>query len=261
MPPSTERERASLVEREEARLLEISPWDAVAPIRARDLDSGRDPSFERVIVPTFRSLLGHRRIVSLIDIGCGVGRLTKRISELTRASITAIDPSPVSIQIAQQHLGNSPKFVLHNMTIQQYTRLGYGGHDTAIASMVMQDLVDLSDFLEACHKSLRPGGRLIAAITHPSFWPSYWNYASEPWYRYDRELYIRSEFRTSLSKSGVDTLHVHRPMESYFDRFHESGFAVARIREPLMPEADQIRNGVRWNSPHFLFFDAKRQRT
>jgi len=167
--------RAIKISAQEALRLEVEPWDSVAPLRAKDLDSGRDPSFEHVLLPTFRELLRRtRQNLNLIDVGCGIGRLTKRLSSRLQGTITAIDPSPVSAQLAQQYLGSDHRFAVHNMTIQQYVALGYGGHDVAMASMVMQDLVDLRSFLSACRESLRPGGRLLASVTHPYYWPTYW---------------------------------------------------------------------------------------
>lgn len=241
-------------------MLEVAPWNSLAPLRARDLDSGNDPSFEHVLLPTFQALLRKpRRASSLLDIGCGVGRLTRRIATNLHGSATAIDPSPVSAQLAQQYLATEHRFAVHNMTIQQYVALGYGGHDVAIASMVMQDLVDLDSFLEACRTSLRPGGRLLASVTHPYYWPTYWHYDRQPWYRYDREIYIKSEFRTSLSQTGIETLHVHRPLQAYFAALRGAGFGVDRILEPMMPPVEQRRSGVHWTTPHFLFFDARRQ--
>lgn len=245
---------------QEARKLEIAPWDALAPLRARDLDAGKDPSFESVTLPTFRAMLRkHGRASSLLDIGCGVGRLTKRLADLAQETITAIDPSPVSAQLAQQHLGSSHHRAIHNMTIQQYVNLRYGGHDVAVASMVMQDLVDVTSFLEACRSSLLPGGRLLISISHPYYWPTYWHYDDQPWYRYDREIYIRSEFRTSLSSSGIETLHVHRPLASYFTSLRRAGFTIEQLLEPMMPLTEQKRSGVHWTTPHFLFLEAKRR--
>lgn len=253
LPPVTR------IDAEEARRLEIAPWDRIAPLRARDLDSGNDPSFERVILPTFRALLAKRRVNSLLDIGCGVGRLTRRLSSLSRGPVTAIDPSPVSTQIAQEHLRGDDRYRVHNMSIEQYTSLGFGGHDAAISSMVMQDVVDLPSFLESCRGAISSQGSLFGCITHPYFWPTYWHYDSKPWYRYDREIFIRSEFRTSLSRSGIETLHVHRPVQSYVNAMISSGFSIRRIVEPVMTAADQRKNGVHWTSPHFLFIEGVRR--
>lgn len=246
------------IAREEAERLEISAWDRIAPLRARDLDAGNDPSFEEVIFPTFRALLRSNRTDGLLDIGCGVGRLTKRIAQVVDATIVGIDPSPVSAQFAQNHLRDDVRITVHNMKIQEYAHLGYR-HDAALASMVMQDLVDLRSFLAACRTALTRGGHLYAAITHPYFWPIYWHYDTQPWYRYDRELLIKSEFRTSHSNSGVETLHVHRPLQAYFDAMKEVGFEVVRLLEPMMSPSQQRNNGVRWTSPHFLFIAARRR--
>ncbi len=251
--------RATRIDAAEARLLEVEPWDKVVPLRANDLDSGSDPSFEKVILPTFRTLLARRDITSLLDVGCGAGRLTRRLSDLSRGSIVAIDPSQVSAQIAQEHLGSDDRCLVHNMSIQRYAASGFGGHDACVVSMVMQDVVDLASFLESCSEVIGPRGSLYCCVAHPCFWPAYWHYDSQPWFSYDREIFIRSEFRTSLSNSGIDTLHVHRPMHRYVNELLGHGFRVKSLLEPMMSAEDQRNNGVTWRTPHFLFIECVRR--
>ncbi len=261
MTSSKQHHPATQISEDEAVALEIAPWDAIAPIRAADLDSGRDPSFNSVILPTVRTIFRQgRKPTSIIDIGCGVGRLTREFAKYSDGTVTALDPSPVSAQLASQYLASQHRFDVHNMTVQQYVRLGYGGHGLAVACMVLQDVVHLDSFLVATHSLLLPRGRLLIAITHPYYWPTYWHYDNEPWYRYDRVLFIRSEFRTSLARSGVQTLHVHRPLQTYFAALRSAGFLVEQLIEPMMPIAAQKRSGVEWNTPHFLFLVARRGR-
>jgi 2-polyprenyl-3-methyl-5-hydroxy-6-metoxy-1,4-benzoquinol methylase len=242
------------IDRHRAEELEVSPWDQVAPQRARELDQNHDPSYKYVIRPTLMKLVG-RRFDHLLDVGCGTGRLT---GEFTSGSghVTAIDPSFVSAKLAESHLAHRPRVNVQNMSISQYANLGYGGHDICLTAMVMQDVVDLDHFLANCKSVMSRQGRLISAITHPAFWPTYWNYDKAPWFSYNRELYISSEFRTSTYRSGIRTLHVHRPIELYGDLLTRHGFRIVGMRETMLPPRAQRESGISWKFPHFLFFEA-----
>lgn len=241
--------------RHEAEQLEIRAWDRIASRRAADLDANRDPSYTHVLMPTIRELLG-RNSKNVLDAGCGVGRLTAELAQRAR-TVVGIEPSVVSADLARRHVRSKSNVRIHDLTIQQYAGLGYGGHDACVALMVLQDVVDLSSFLCSARSVLEPGGRLIAAVTHPKYWPKYWRYEAEPWFDYSREIFIRSEFRTSLSESGVSTLHVHRPIAMYESGLAEAGFRDIRSWEPMMPRAVQKQAGVDWLYPHFWFVQAQ----
>ena len=49
-------------------------------------------------------------------------------------------------------------------------------------------------------------------ITHPFFWPKYWGYESEEWYKYNEEIFIENEFSISFEKEMGKTTYIHRPL-------------------------------------------------
>lgn len=238
-----------VLSREQAKQLEIRAWDRIAPRRAADLDANRDPSYNHVLVPAIQQLIG-RRPRHVLDAGCGVGRLTLELARKS-GSVVAIDPSAVSAELARHHVRSRANVNVHDLSIEQYAGLGYNGHDCCVALMVMQDVVDLDAFLAAARKVLDPRGQIVAAITNPKYWPKYWGYENAPWFDYEKEIFIRSEFRTSLSSSGISTLHVHRPKTMYLSALTKAGFGEIESWEPMMPESIQRRSGVSWDYPHF----------
>ncbi|WP_224276382.1 class I SAM-dependent methyltransferase [Nocardioides lacusdianchii] len=248
---------ANPISKTRAQELEVAAWDLVAQRRAQDLDGDRDPSYRYVLAPGVTSLMPPN-CGSVIDIGCGVGRFTKTLRSFAK-SVVGIDPSAVSARIASQHVMRLSNIQIQNVTISQYALSNAVKHDAAVALMVLQDVVDLSGFLHASARTLREGAPLIGAVTHPRHWPEYWGYSQSPWFDYEKEIYIQSEFRTSLSATGVKTLHVHRPTSMYLDAFSDSGFGKVETWEPMMEPSVQRLTGVKWKKPHFWFFRAHKK--
>lgn len=246
------------IDREQARALEVAPWDRIAPARARDLDSGRDLSFDHVIAPTVLELVGRRK-GALLDVGCGTGRLTRRLAGPGR-TVLGIDPSTVSALYAADHVADLPDVEIRPLPIGDLEPASVRPFSTVVASMVLQDVVELSAFLGRCADLLKPTGRLVIAMTHPHFWPSYWGYSRQSWFAYEKELFLRTEFRTSVTSSGIETMHCHRPLSLYAAELKRAGFAIADVREPVLPKKVQHASGVTWREPHFLFLECRRAR-
>lgn len=250
-------DRSTPISRERAKALEMAAWDAIAPQRAADLAAGKDPSYKYVLSPGVLSLIP-TAATHVLDVGCGVGRLTKMLAKPSRYA-TGIDPSQVSTDIAREYTREDERIKIHNLTIEQYVGLGYTGHDAAVALMVMQDVVDLQGFLGGCSAALKSGGSFVAAITHPVHWPDYWGYSKEPWFDVSKEIYIESQFRTSWTNSGIKTLHVHRPQSAYISALEDNGFHEIDSWAPMMPRATQKNLGIHWKSPHFWFLRARKR--
>lgn len=252
-----ERPPISRIDRNEARMLEVSPWDIIARSRARDLDAGKDLSYRYVIAPHILKLVGNQRS-SIIDIGCGVGRLTRQLSTYSN-DVVGVDPSETSADLAELHVADLPSVKIESTTARGYRDLNPGAtFEMAIFSMVLQDIVDLDSTLQDAARLVRAGGSMAIAITHPFFWPKYWGYDRAPWFDYQRELFLRTEFRTSTTRSGIETMHCHRPLYRYFSAINHAGFQVEKILEPNLPSSIQRQTGVHWNEPHFMFISCKR---
>lgn len=247
---------SSVISRQEAQVLEVSAWDHIAHQRASDLDADRDPSFRYVLAPGITSLVP-TRAKNVLDIGCGVGRFTRRLADLAE-NVVGIDPSAVSAELSKQYLRKFQNVRILNLSIREYAGMVVDTHDAAVALMVLQDITDLDDFLKHSSTVLKKGAPLVGAITHPHNWPKYWGYNKAPWFKYDRELFIRSTFRTSLTTTPISTLHVHRPIRMYRRAFAAAGFERVDAWAPMMDSQAQRQAGVSWRSPHFWFFRTTR---
>jgi len=101
---------------------------------------------------------------TLLDVGCGTGRLALYVSELIgpNGGVTGIDPSPQRIDTANDKLNGPPA---HNVRF----RIGYGENlcDYSVCSFdhvyschVIHWIDDKATALEEAYRVLRPGGKI-----------------------------------------------------------------------------------------------------
>jgi len=228
----------------------VSEWDALAPVRLRQITSGEDISYRHILVPGILELISKEVAATVLDAGCGVGFLTNLLAEHS-AEVFGVDPSAESIAIARTHHGERANFI--RGTLESYSEQNACSVDLVIANMVLMDVVDLSGFIAAAHHVLRPGGALVFSMTHPCFWPSYYGYARESWFRYDQELIVESPFKiTAQPDCSMLSTHVHRPLSAYVQAFRSSLFSIEVLSEP-MPSADvEAQYPEPWTCPRYL---------
>lgn len=220
-------------------------WDAAAPIRVRQISNGLDFSATRLLAPAIVSLLqlpADSPVQSLIDIGCGVGWLSRRLTRVAR-KVSGVDPSASSIKLARSRFGH-PRVSFECSTVQQLRRAAPpGAFDAAVANMTLSVVPRLDGALKAVSYLLGPGGRFVFTIPHPCFWPVYWGYADEPWFDYRRTIAIRAQFRIRKEQTTASTTHIHRPLACYLNALTANRFMIESMHEVVGP-------GFKW--PRFL---------
>lgn len=225
-------------------------WDALAPVRYRQIESGEDLTFKHVLVPNMLVLAEEAAPINVLDAGCGVGIFTNHLAKKF-PKVTGIDPSATSIKIARSHFENSAMFV--NLTLEEFAFHCDSKFELVAANMVLMDVLNLDTFLAAAQYLLQPGGRLIFSITHPWFWPAYYGYENEPWFRYERETIIEAPFRISAQPfCGLASTHVHRPLEAYVSALRNAGFRLDQLREPKPASEIEKLYSERWKYPRYL---------
>jgi predicted TPR repeat methyltransferase len=228
----------------------VAEWDALAPIRLRQITSGADISYREVIAPSILALASKEAPGIGLDAGCGIGYFTDLLAEKV-GEVIGVDPSIESIAIARAHYGKRAAF--HVATLEDYSAQNTCSADLVVTNMVLMDVVDLDSFLGAAYRVLRPGGALAFSTTHPCFWPSYYGYAHEPWYRYNQQLIVESPFRiTAQPDCPLLSTHVHRPLNAYVQAFRKSLLSIEILSEP-MPSADvEAHYPEPWKYPRYL---------
>jgi 2-polyprenyl-3-methyl-5-hydroxy-6-metoxy-1,4-benzoquinol methylase len=231
----------------------VLEWDAIAAARDEEIRSGRDLSYHHVLVPTVLSLAKSSTNTRILDVGCGTGYLSSLL-QTDANKVTAIDPSSNSIKIAKSHLTRNRSIEYVVSSIEDYTKIYKGEKfSLAVANMVLQDVHELDSCLAAIASLIKYSGSLIITITHPNFWPKYWNYDSKPWFSYLEEIAIEAPFKTSLNQEGHGvTTHFHRPLQQYFSSLLANGFLIDTVLEPYPPNDIMKQYPQPWSYPRFL---------
>lgn len=145
--------------------------------------------------------------------------------------------------MAREHCHALSNVIFVNGAIEELTPNAEAGVFTlAVANMSLMAMLHLDAALAALSRLLRPNGHLAFTITHPCFWPQYWNYSKE-WFRYGEENVIEAPFHISLDQSDRwTTTHIHRPLEQYVSALEKAGFGIVRVLDGSRP---RLRCSVR----------------
>lgn len=232
-------------------------WDAVCQDRARLIIDNDDYSLVGVtspaIIDTISKYTDSEKKIKILDVGCGTGYLTHELSK-SFSNVVGIDISAKSISVANSlyHMNN---LIFQISSIQDYTYLEH--FDFCTANMVFMTDPHIADSLNTIKELLGPSGMLVFTIPHPCFWPKYWKYEEESWFQYNKEIFIESDFSTSLSTTIGKTTHIHRSIEKYCGIIHEAGFSIEDIMEPY-PVSTPPPN-YKYLYPRFLLFLCKKE--
>ena len=198
----------------------------------------------------------------VLDAGCGSGPLSAALIA-KGAVMTGFDVSPAMLDLARQRLGATAD--LYVADLSKPLPFADGSFDDVVSSLVLHYLEDWSAPLAELRRVLRPGGRLILSVNHPTV--SLINHPTEDYFavrQYSEDYQFDGE-------PAVLTFW-HRPLSAMISAFTSAGFRVATVSEPgpspdtpheLLPP--RILNGERTAFLSFIFFvleaDEDRTRT
>lgn len=227
-------------------------WDALAPLRWEQILSGADLTFNEVLLPAIERLIPPgSEGMNALDVGCGIGASTKAVAHHFKA-IDAIDPSHVSIKLAQKLAGGIARDI-QECTVENFASSTKRRYDVIVANMVIMDVPELTQFLEAIQKVLRPDGCFIYTTIHPFFWPEYYGYSNEPWYRYLDTTFVRAPFKISADRTNqLQSTHVHRPLSAYFAELKTARLRTDVLLEPKPLPSVEARYSQPWHFPRYL---------
>lgn len=220
-------------------------WDVIVPARDAQQRSG-DVSFLRVLRPWIGSAVRDARCI--LDVGCGSGRLTQTL-RAGGARVVGVDPSPRSIALAQS---SDPVGIYHAGTLEQFAAENQQERfDLAVANMVLMDAPDLDGLLAGIAR-LASGGRFVATLAHPAFWPLYLGYAGNDAFSYGKEVFVEAPYVVNNQRFQSATTHIHRPVSRYISAFAQAGMTITRMEELRGTEPRSA-----FPFPRFLAIEAK----
>lgn len=185
--------------------------------------------------PAMLALAGNVAGRRILDAGCGSGPLFEALRD-RGALVTGIDASTALLDIARTRLGPGADLQLADLTSP--LPFADATFDDVIASLVMHYLPDWGPTLRELQRVLRPGGRLIMSIHHPTTAycierlsgrrPDYF-----AGYRWTEEWTMGGRTQTMEFWTA--------PLQAMSDAFRTAGFGISIISEPRpVPEAADL---------------------
>jgi 2-polyprenyl-3-methyl-5-hydroxy-6-metoxy-1,4-benzoquinol methylase len=145
-------------------------WDAFAQKRFSAIDLGQNRSHTEQLLPHWGRILREERPATTIDMGCGVGFVSKLAASYSN-KVTGVDPSKRSIDIATEE--NSAENIDYVCSDAE-SFVSEEQAELVICNMVLMDCPDLSKFITECAQLIMPSGRIAVTIANPNYWPRYW---------------------------------------------------------------------------------------
>lgn len=221
-------------------------WQAQAGWYDRLQGDGGDQLYQQVLLPSVLRRLAAPPGSRVLDVGCGQGVLGRALAQLKVESV-GIDASPALIEAAQKRAGR-----LERHRVGDARRIGdaVAGErfDHAALVMVLQDLDALAPVLSGTAAAVKPGGRVVIAMTHPCFRQpkrSSWSWDDDARIQYRRIDGYLSEYQSRIAthpgaapgtaEAEQATLSTHRPLSAYLDACGQAGLGVVGCDELCNP--------------------------
>ena len=232
-------------------------WDRLADIRFEQITSGKDITYNRVLVPNIIKHIGSKRFINCLDVGCGIGVLTNILTSYSR-NVVGIDISKRSICLARSHYSDAgAKFCQDS--IETYAKANVESHDIVVANMFLMDTPYLDNAMTGISSVMARGGIFIAAIPHPYFWPHHYGYGNSDWYSYNIEVAVEACFHISLETNENVSIHFHRPLDRYISCVIEHGLELYKFDEIVPDKKVMALYPLPWSGPRYIVFACRKK--
>jgi 2-polyprenyl-3-methyl-5-hydroxy-6-metoxy-1,4-benzoquinol methylase len=238
-------------------------WNANAAFWDEHMGEGN--SFQRFLIgPATEELLGLQPGELVLDIGCGNGSFSRRMSGLG-ARVVALDFSDRFIERAieksAEHGDHIEYHVIDATDEAQLMSLGEKRFDAAVSTMAMMDMASIEPLSRALSKLLKPAGRFVFSITHPCFNNGSVTKVVEEEDR-DGEIITTyavkvARYMTPFTTKGLGVIgqpaaqyYFHRPLSHYLSIFFNDGFVLDGLAERAFSGEAQPGRPFPWANFH-----------
>lgn len=242
-------------------------WDNAADAYASGQATGRDHYRYAFFGPEHVGLCGAVSGLRALDLGCGAGYLARELAK-RGALVTGVDISPRMIEHALQTEIADPLGI--DFHVGDAADLGgiaeTGIFDIVTSCLALQDMPNVPEVLRQARRALKPGGRLVASITHPC--------GDMPFREWERDEAGRKKWLCldryfdrgprSFTWKGwayeFTTPAMHATIGDWFGWFREAGFTLDELREP-QPSAAALESHPDLEDagriPYYLMFSLR----
>ncbi len=234
-------------------------WDATMG------DAGND--FVNLLIwPVTRRLLDPKPGQRVLDVACGNGLYARRVAELG-ADVVGFDFSAALIERARARAAYGERLAFHVVDAtdsEALLTLGEAAYDAAMCNMALFDIADVEPLAAALARLLRPDGRFVFSVMHPSFNGKHATLVAETTDD-GREIRTRyavrlSRYLTPFTAQGIairgqpePQLYFHRPLGELLRPFLRAGFVLNALEEPAFPPVNRPDKHTSWSGNYSEF--------
>jgi 2-polyprenyl-3-methyl-5-hydroxy-6-metoxy-1,4-benzoquinol methylase len=234
-------------------------WNANAAFWNERMAEGND-FFNILVWPAVERLLQPVPGERLLDAACGNGVTSRRLAH-AGANVTAFDFPEAMIALAMkrgEHPDNQCRHIdyriLDATDSEALLALGTAAFNGALCNMALFDMANITPLMNAVSSLLRPSGRFVFSVLHPSF-----NNASlvqmgeledragtlVTTYSVKISCYLTSYTQDGLAMDGQPAPHpyFHRPLSALLAPAFHAGLVLDVLEERAFP-ADYARGST-----------------
>ncbi|MFE6460956.1 class I SAM-dependent methyltransferase [Streptomyces cinereoruber] len=192
--------------------------------------------------------IGSSAVRTVLDHGCGPGKVAARVVEASGARVVAADVSPHMLAVARARHAH-PR--IEHRLIEGDGRLSFlddGSVDAAMSCFVyvtVGEVETLHEIAAEVHRVLRPGGRYAVLDANPRSTGIRFSTfrTGEP-----GRVYTKGEARPTRLElpdgaGRLDLTDHHWPCRTYLDVLGKAGFTDLDVHEPVLPRHSSLLGG------------------
>ena len=222
-------------------------WDTLAPYWDEQIQAGK--TWQRdLIQPGVERLLGIAPGELVLEIACGNGVFTRRMTELG-ARVLATDFSEPMLDRARAYGGDIDYRLADAADKAALLALGEpASFHAVVCNMAIMDMVEIEPMIAASATLLRRDGRFVFSTVHPAFNGEATRVLEQSddergvvrTYSVKVSRYIRPSTQLGVAIEGQPVVqwYFHRPLSELLQSWFRHGFVLDGIEEPVLaPDA------------------------
>lgn len=201
--------------------------------------------------PAMRQQLGQVTGLRILEAGCGPGFLSSYLLN-HGAQVTAFDISPRMIELAREKTQGRAQIFVGDMALP-LANLKNASFDLVVSSLAIDYVRDWTTPLHEFYRVLKPQGRLVFSVQHPT--------ATYLWYKPASAFGVQYA-EIQWSSFGGEPVMMPDHYRSFADMINpilEAGFQIQKVQDTKPIEALRAVDPERFEKynrqPSFMIFD------